>query len=207
MTDIINDNGAYIDRLNIAVHTVEMPGGKPTSTLAMVIDGGLLVDLAELRREVERLNWSVGENGQLVHQVFALQERYQHTSWGADGAQAFYLLEIAQWLGTAAGGGIIGGYAYDRLKGIMTRIQHAKGPAWKPPELNALIANQRAQQMVAASFKDVDLSQLKVDATTIADGKATVVMRAGDGSTFTVQPSLSDYGAIGTITRVYPDAQ
>ncbi len=60
--------------------------------------------------------------------------------------------------------------------------------------------------MARSTFKDLSDAELMILSCNVNGDKATVVLRAGDGSTITAEPSTTEGGTIGPIVRAYPEA-
>jgi hypothetical protein len=192
----------FVNRLTVVYRAIESRAAEPTATVVLVVDGGVRLDRGGLLRDIEQLHFARDAHGHPHHVPFVSEDRYHHTSWGAEGAT----LEILVGAVSYAVAGIVGGAAWDGLKSIGRRIRSASGPVGPPSPIDELVAIQRAKLIAAASFKDVNWSGLTVLSVHLADGSATVVLRSEDGSTFTVRPEVFvDGAAIGPITRAYPD--
>lgn len=198
-------NASYADAVRVVYHSVELASDPaPRDTIVMIAYGSLSVDRERLRTEVEQLVQVPAdtETG-LANEMFLSEERYSRTNWGASGA----VLAITIWASLAAGGGILGGAAWDGLKAILSRLRR---PDLSPSTARALDerrAQKDATQMALAAFPDLGAHQaLTVLSCTLADGQATVVLRAADGSTIVVAHlTPADNGAMATITRAYPE--
>lgn len=202
VADVVDDtNGTYVNRVTVVYRAVEFPNQPPTATVVMVADGGVAVDRDELRQRIERLHYSRDSDGNLNHQPYTLSESYHHTSWGADGAALEFVVQAAVY----AVSGIVGGAAWDGLKAIGRRISQADHSPEHAERITEAVAVRRATDMIEADLDGVGRADLKMLSVHLNGDTATVVFRASDGSTITVQPSLFDGGAIGPITRSYSD--
>ncbi len=195
-------SGVYVDQVRIVYHSIDYPSsGKVNTTVVAVADAGLEIDRERLRVQVERLHYTPNDLGEPIHESFISEERLHHTSWGASGAS----LELFMWVSTAAVSGIVGNVAYDGLQRVVGRIRNAHGPVARTEPLNGQDAQHRAIQMAQAAWSDLSRSDLTVLSCNLDGDTATVVLRAGDGSTITATPRMTATDAIGPITRAYPE--
>lgn len=198
-TDFLDGpNAEYVDQVRIVYHSVDHPGDpSPRATVVLIADAGTNVDGRKLRTWVEQLHSTPMPDGERRHSPFVSNERFSKTSWGAAGAS----LEIVMWVSAAAASGIVGGAAWDGLKDILARFGH-RGPD-SDRLVDAVEAQRRAIQMAAAAWQD--LGDLTLMSCTLHGNTAVVVLRADDGSTITASPEMAAEGAIGPITRSYPE--
>ncbi|MBY0388962.1 MAG: hypothetical protein K2X56_12860 [Mycobacterium pseudokansasii] len=202
MHDIVDpDTGTYVDRLTVIYELVAYPDKPPQETVVLIVDAGKQINREEFRRQVEQLHYRRTDDGQLLHEPFQSSERYGHFSWGAAAAHLELVVQVASW----ALGGIVGNAAYDTLKKVGQQISSGHADTERPQQIDDQLAITRATQIAVAKFKDVKASGLTVLSVSVEGDTATVVMRYQDGSTFTIQPSLFDGGAIGPIVRAYPE--
>lgn len=201
MPDIVDPaDGTYVDMLTVVYRAVESPGSAhPDATVVLLVDGGVSLDRDALRHEIERLHFGRDARGEPWHQPYILDERYTHTSWGADGATLEFIVQAASY----AVAGIVGGAAWDGLKSIAKRIGASRGLTSNTHALDEQSALRRATEMAIASFNDIKRAELTPLSVHLTGNKATVVLLAADGSTLTAEPSLIDGGALGPITRAY----
>jgi hypothetical protein len=194
--------GTYVDQVRVVYRSIDHPS-KPTlrGTVVLIADAGFEIDRVRLLDEIHQLHETPTDLGGVRHDNFQSEERLRTHSWGASGA----ILEILMWVSTAAVSGIVGNVAYDRLKSVGDRLRGLHGPDKMADPLNAQNAQQRAKQMTQAAWPEVDQNGLVVLSCNLVADTATVVMRASDGSIITAVPSLTGAGAIGPITRAYPD--
>lgn len=195
-------SGVYVDQVRIVYHSIDHPSsGKINATVVAVADAGLEIDRERLRIQVERLHYTPNDLGEPIHESFVSEERLHHTSWGASGAT----LELFMWVATAAVSGIVGNVAYDGLQRVVGRIRNSHGPLTNVEPLNGQDAQRRAIQMTQAAWSDLSRSDLTVLSCNLNGDTATVVLRAGDGSTITATPKMTATDAIGPIIRAYPE--
>jgi hypothetical protein len=188
----------YVDQVRIVYHSVDHPSDSSTrATVVLIADAGTEVDSRKLRTWVEQLHYTPMPDGERRHSPFISNERFSKTSWGAAGAS----LEIIMWVSAAAASGIVGGAAWDGLKGILARFRQRESNS--NHYVDAADAQRRALQMAAATWKD--LGDLTLLSCTLHGNTAVIVLRAADGSTITASPEIVAEGAMGTITRSYPE--
>jgi hypothetical protein len=197
-----DESGIYVDQVRIVYRSVtSWSDPEPLATVVAIIDGGVQVDRDRLRREVELLHVDRTVSDAPTD-GYILDERYHQHNWGASAATLEFIVQAAAYM---VGSGIVGGAAWDGMKSIARRVGAAHGSERATEAaINGRTAERRAREMAAAAFPDITTESLTVLAVTLGGDSATVVLRASDGSTITAQPTLTDGGAIGPITRAYP---
>jgi hypothetical protein len=195
-------NAVYADSVTVIYRSVEAPSSRtPRETIVMIADGALQVDRERLRIAAHQLVWVPTDRG-LTNESFISEERYTYTSWGASGG----FLDLILWASTAAGGGVVGSAAWSGLLRLLAQLRLGDS-AHTVVALAGRSAQRRAIQMAFANFPDLDRAKTPTVLSCNLTGElATVVLRPADGSTITVTLTVEENGAVGTITRAYPEA-
>lgn len=195
---VTDPNGAYADRLTVVFRAINHPDSENDIGPAVVFvvqPQGTLLDLEGLRRELEVLARGPGE----VPRSYIATLRYGHTSWGADGAAAMFLL--------AVGGQVTGQFLADGLKRIGSAITGSIRAPETPRPITDREARFWAGVMVSARFEGVNSSDLIERRLRLRESTASVELGGPSGVIYRIELELVDgLIALGEVERTLPDS-
>lgn len=156
-----------------------------------------------------------------------IQRLAEHVTAGSASAPEVEILESESYAGyplldyliQTAGSGVVGAAAWEVLVRLSRRAlkkgRYNGGYPWSvvnrdadhDPSSRALSEYNVVHLARVVTLKDFTLEtdDLEVLSTTLGDSDATVVLRGGDGSIFTVVMTIRPGGVVSRITRAYPD--
>lgn len=196
---VTNRNGAYADRLTVVFRAIDNPSSGRDIGPAVVFvvhPHGTLLDLEGLRRELEVLARGPGE----IPRSYVSTLRYGHTSWGADGAAATFLLTV--------GGQVVGQFLADGLMRIGSAIRASIRTPETPRPITEREARFWAGVMVSARFEGVNAVELIETRLRLGESSASMELSGPDGATYRIEMELVDgLVALGEVERMLPDSR
>jgi hypothetical protein len=190
--NVTDPNGTYADRMTVVFRTIDNQSSNTdiAPSIAMIVHPhGVGLDVEGLRVELEQL---------AQRHPFRSTASVHHTSWGADGAAAVFLLSV--------GGQVAGSVITDGLKRIGRAIVEARNRPAEPRPITEAEAISWATVVLVNRFDGIKTAELKVREVTLAESTATVALRSPDDSAYRVGLELVDgLIVLGEISRTYPD--
>ncbi|MBM7231153.1 hypothetical protein JTP68_11645 [Dietzia cinnamea] len=190
--------GVRADQLVISWGYIPDQIGKPSRGVVLRMDGVDDLDPADLIRDLEALQRRDGSSDEAIASPFILQQRFSHTSWGADAAVLELLMRAAEPIGY----GIASAALFDGLKAIAKKVNKRRKPARTERHQPVEIDEVRNAINAVSNLYDLDPGQLTAELVSGDSESAVVRVDASSGDSYRVQVVWNEHG--GVLTRIDP---